>query len=73
MKDPEGRWITHPTCALAYKKAQEDEIATSRSDRSREPGSLYEYHKGAAVNLRHLDEHSKNIIMGHSQSHTFAY
>ncbi|KAF7166244.1 hypothetical protein CNMCM5623_000001 [Aspergillus felis] len=73
VKDPEGRWITHPTRALTYKKAQEDEIATSRSDGSKEPGSLYKYRKGAAANLRHLDEHSRNIIMGHSQSHTFAY
>jgi hypothetical protein len=51
VKDSEGRWITHPTRALTYKKAQEDEIATSRSDGSKEPGSLYKYRKGAAANL----------------------
>lgn len=51
VKDAEGRWITHPTGALPYKKVQEDEIATSRSDGSKEPGSLYKYRKGAAANL----------------------
>ncbi|KAH3307662.1 hypothetical protein KXV87_007711 [Aspergillus fumigatus] len=73
VKDAEGRWITHPKSALPYKKLQEDEVATSRSDGSKDPGSLYKYRKGAAANLRHLDEHSRNIIMGHSRSHTFAY
>ncbi|KAL4770669.1 hypothetical protein BDW60DRAFT_223770 [Aspergillus nidulans var. acristatus] len=73
VKDAEGRWITHPTSGLPYKKLQEDEVATSRSDGSKDPGSLYKYRKGAAANLRHLDEHSRNVIMGHSRSHTFAY
>ncbi|BDD57460.1 hypothetical protein MAP00_002819 [Monascus purpureus] len=73
VKDAEGWWITHPTSALPYKKLQEDEVTTSREDGSKVPGSLYKYRKGAAENLRHLDEHSRNVIMGHSWSHTFAY
>ncbi|TQB71041.1 hypothetical protein MPDQ_007804 [Monascus purpureus] len=73
IKDAEGRWITHPTSGLPYKKLQEDEVATSKSDGSKDPGSLYKYRKGAAANFRHLDEHSRNVIMGHSRSHTFAY
>jgi hypothetical protein len=56
---------------------------------ARDPGSLYKYRKGAASKLSkkpslqpfirahlsagHLDEHSRNIIMGHKRSSTFAY
>lgn len=54
VKDAEGKWITHPTSALPYKKLQEDEVATSRSDGSKDPGSLYKYRKGAAANLSKL-------------------
>ncbi|KAJ8149190.1 hypothetical protein LV165_008185 [Aspergillus fumigatus] len=70
VKDSEGHWITHPTLALQYDQAQEYEIATSRSAGFKNPGSLYKYRKGAA---RHLDEHSRNVIMGHKRSGTFAY
>ncbi|RHZ55164.1 uncharacterized protein CDV56_105607 [Aspergillus thermomutatus] len=73
VKDSEGRWITHPTLAYQYDRAQEYEIATSRSAGFKTPGSLYKYRKGAAANLKHLDEHSRNIIMGHKRSGTFAY
>ncbi|KAL2006851.1 hypothetical protein VTN00DRAFT_9519 [Thermoascus crustaceus] len=50
-KDSEGRWITHPTLAYQYDRAQEYEIATSRSAGFKTPGSLYKYRKGAAANL----------------------
>ncbi|KAJ5259692.1 hypothetical protein N7524_008754 [Penicillium chrysogenum] len=35
-------------------------------------GSLYKYRKGVAVNLRHLDEHSRNAVIGHRKGGTFA-
>ncbi|KAH2091648.1 hypothetical protein KXX03_000176 [Aspergillus fumigatus] len=73
VKDSEGRWITHPALAYQYDRAEEYEIATSRSAGLKTPGSLYKYRKGAAANLRHLDEHSRNIIMGHKRSGKFAY
>ncbi|PYH99453.1 FluG domain protein [Aspergillus ellipticus CBS 707.79] len=73
VKDSEGNWITHPTKALTYARAQEDEIRTSRSAGFKEPGSLYKYRKGAAANLRHLDEHSRNQVMGHRRGGAFAY
>jgi len=66
----DGNWITDPTQAFSFKQMQEYEIATSRSARFKEPGSLY---KGAAANLRHLDEHARNIVMGHKKGGTFAY
>lgn len=62
VKDAEGRWITHPTDALQYKKVQEDEVATSRSDRSKEPGSLYKYRKGAAANFSKSSIHEKRKL-----------
>jgi hypothetical protein len=51
VKDSEGHWITHPTLALQYDRAQEYEIATSRSAGFKNPGSLYKYRKGAASKL----------------------
>ncbi|KAB8259317.1 hypothetical protein BDV32DRAFT_159408 [Aspergillus pseudonomiae] len=73
VKDSEGKWVTHPTRALSYDQAQEYEISTSKSAGYKKPGSLYKYRKGAATKLRHLDEHSRNVIMGHKRSGTFAY
>ncbi|KAJ5676455.1 uncharacterized protein N7477_002088 [Penicillium maclennaniae] len=40
---------------------------------SKEKGTPYKYRKGAASDLRHLDEQSRNVIMGHQRSGTFAH
>lgn len=43
---------TQPTIALQYHTAkQEDEVATSKSNGPKHPGSLYKCRKGAAANL----------------------
>ncbi|PYI25427.1 hypothetical protein BP00DRAFT_490913 [Aspergillus indologenus CBS 114.80] len=68
VQDSENNWVTHPTEPLGYYKIQEYEVAASRSAGFRNLGSLYKYRKGAAANLRHLDEHSRNAIMGHKRS-----
>ncbi|PYI07380.1 FluG domain protein [Aspergillus sclerotiicarbonarius CBS 121057] len=73
VRDSEGKWITDPQRALSYARAREHEIATSKAAGYKEPGSLYKYRKGAAANLRHMDEHSRNVVMGHKRSGTFAY
>ena len=87
MKDSGGKWITDPIQAFQYDRAQECEIAVSKSAGFKNPGSLYKYRKGAAANLSkecllllflyinlflgHLDEHSRNNIMDHKRSGTF--
>jgi len=89
MRDFEGKWITDPVQAFQYDRVQEYEIAASKSAGFKNPGSLYKYRKGAAANLSkeclllsflyinlfvgHLDEHSRNNIMGHTRSGTFAH
>jgi hypothetical protein len=47
---------------LPYKKLQEDEVATSRSDGSKDPGSLYKYRKGAAANLSKSSVDEREIM-----------
>ena len=89
MRDFEGKWITDPVQAFQYDRVQEYEIAASKSAGFKNPDSLYKYRKGAAANLSkecllllflyinlfvgHLDEHSRNNIMGHKRSGTFAH
>lgn len=51
IKNSEGNWITDATQAFRYERAQEYEIATSKSAGFKNPGSLYKYRKGAAANL----------------------
>ncbi|KAJ5120780.1 uncharacterized protein N7515_010168 [Penicillium bovifimosum] len=55
-----------------FRRAEYEKDA-SKAAGFREGGSLYKYRKGAAVNLRHLDEYSRNIIIGHRKGGTFAY
>ncbi|KAJ5882834.1 uncharacterized protein N7473_011096 [Penicillium subrubescens] len=73
VKNGGGLWITDPRRALNFGTALEYEKSTSISAGSKQKGTFYKYRKGAAANLRHLDEHSRNVIMGHQRSGTFAY
>jgi Protein of unknown function (DUF3435) len=86
MRDFEGKWITDPVQAFQYDRVQEYEIAASKLASFKNPSSLYKYRKGAAANecplllflyinlfVGHLDEHSRNNIMGHKRSGTFAH
>ncbi|OJJ82561.1 uncharacterized protein ASPGLDRAFT_1496032 [Aspergillus glaucus CBS 516.65] len=73
MKDESGIWVTDPVGAYRYTQAQEYEKAASACAGFKEKGSLYKYRKGAAANLRHFDEYSRNIIMGHKKGGTFAH
>ncbi|KAJ5928363.1 FluG domain protein [Penicillium verhagenii] len=57
---------------FSYTQAQEYEKKASTQAGFPDEGSLYKYRKGAAENLRNLDEHSRNIIMGHRKSATFS-
>ncbi|KAI9043130.1 uncharacterized protein KD926_004313, partial [Aspergillus affinis] len=50
---------THPTSALPYNKAQEDEVATSKSEVPKNPGSLYKYRKGVTANLQFQKSQNK--------------
>lgn len=50
-RDNEGNWVTHPTRALTYAQAAEDEKRVCRSADLKELGSLYKYRKGAAARL----------------------
>ncbi|KAJ5433517.1 FluG domain protein [Penicillium daleae] len=50
-----------------YKKS------LSASARSKTKGTLYKYRKEATINLRHLDEYSRNAIIGYTRSSIFAY
>ncbi|PYH94545.1 FluG domain protein [Aspergillus ellipticus CBS 707.79] len=67
-----GVYSTDPTLAAPYSQFREYEKEASISAGFKDRGSLYKYRKGAAANLRHLDEHSRNIIMGHRKGGTFA-
>lgn len=51
VRDDEGNWVTHPTRALTYAQAAEDEKRVCRSAGLKELGSLYKYRKGAADRL----------------------
>ncbi|KAN0073509.1 FluG domain protein [Elaphomyces granulatus] len=59
--------------SMKDSEAQEYEIAASKSTGFKNPGSLYKCRKGAAANLRHPDEHSRNNIMDPKRSGTFAH
>lgn len=50
-RDNEGKWVTHPTRALTYAQAAEDEKRLCRSAGLKDLGSLYKYRKGAAAML----------------------
>jgi Protein of unknown function (DUF3435) len=52
-RDSEGNWITHPTRALTYTQAAEDEKRVCKSAGLKDLGSHYKYHKGAAAKLDH--------------------
>lgn len=51
VRSNEGNWVTHPTRALTYAQAAEDEKHVCRSAGLKEFGSLYKYRKGAAARL----------------------
>ncbi|KAJ5284914.1 hypothetical protein N7524_000220 [Penicillium chrysogenum] len=65
-------WVTDPENALLCSQAQSWEQTAYEKAGFPDKGSLYKYRKGAAVNLRHLDEHSRNAVMGHRKGGTFA-
>ncbi|KAJ6076675.1 FluG domain protein [Penicillium canescens] len=67
-----GAWATDCKVGFSYSQAQEYEKKASAKAGFADEGSLYKYRKGAAENLRNLDEHSRNIIMGHRKSATFS-
>ncbi|KAB8254281.1 hypothetical protein BDV32DRAFT_143040 [Aspergillus pseudonomiae] len=82
IKEPRDVWrythvLNHQLGTPIHFKVEVQEIPVFRRvvklDGSKDLSSLYKYHKGAAANLRHLDKHSRNIIIGHSRSHTFVY
>jgi hypothetical protein len=50
-RDSEGNWITHPTRALTYAQAAEDEKRICKSAGLKDLGSLYKYRKGTAARL----------------------
>jgi len=73
-RDSEGNWITHPTRALTYTQAAEDEKRVCKSAGLKDLGSLYKYRKGAAAKLDpNLTEHKRNHIMGHVRGDVFRY
>lgn len=51
VRNNEGNWVTHPTRALTYAQAAEDEKRVCRSAGLKELGSLYKYRKGAAAEI----------------------
>jgi uncharacterized protein DUF3435 len=51
VQDPEGNWATHPTMALSYAQAAEDEKRACKSAGLKDLGSLYKYRKGAASQI----------------------
>ncbi|KAF3394006.1 hypothetical protein F1880_005516 [Penicillium rolfsii] len=71
-QDGSGLIVTDPQRALQYHQARQWEAVASESAGFKDKGTLYKYRKGAAANIRHLDEHSRNRIMGHTQGKTFA-
>ncbi|CAG8079571.1 unnamed protein product [Penicillium nalgiovense] len=72
MRTDNGSWVTDPENALLCSQAQSWEQTACEKAGFPDKGSLYKYRKGAAVNLRHLDEHSRNAVMGHRKGGTFA-
>ncbi|KAL4933523.1 FluG domain protein [Aspergillus undulatus] len=73
VKDTEGNWVTSPTEGWVYGDLEDFERTAAQSAGYRKPGTLYKYRKGAAANIRHLDEESRKLIMGHARSDTFSY
>ncbi|CAI7628049.1 unnamed protein product [Penicillium manginii] len=64
--------ITDPIKPWKYRQAEDMEKAASGQAGFKDEGTFYKYRKGAAAEIRHLDEYSRNIVMGHNSGKSFA-
>ncbi|OGE55433.1 hypothetical protein PENARI_c004G04263 [Penicillium arizonense] len=72
MYDEAHGVIMNPVQPWKCKQAEKFEKAASALAGFKDEGTFYKYRKGAAAEVRHLDEYSRNIVMGHENGKTFA-